>query len=82
MSTIEIATAPMIAIRNRKQVETSQTVGCYYCLKIYPATEIKEYTDNTATALCPHCHIDSIIPEKAVENLNQSILKEMHNFWF
>jgi hypothetical protein len=82
MSNTEIFTAAMIAMRNKKQVETSHNVGCYYCLQIFPATDVQEYTDNGNTAICPHCHVDSIIPEKAVQTLTESTLKEMHDYWF
>jgi len=81
MPNMETVTAPMIAMRNRKQVETNKNVGCYHCLKIFPATDIKEYTDNETTALCPHCQVDSIIPEKAVQNLNEATLKDMRDCW-
>lgn len=52
--------------------------SCYYCLKQFRKNEIKEWTDQGETALCPYCHIDSVIPDHYPEDFLQSI----HAYWF
>lgn len=64
-------------MRNRKKVEQSQICGCYYCQKIFSSQEVKDYTDQGQTALCPICMIDAVITEPT-----EDLLKELHIQWF
>jgi len=66
----------------------SKNAGCYYCCKIYPASEIKEWIrsfrkkdEDADCALCPNCGIDSVLPDKVVE-LSDELLREMYDYWF
>jgi hypothetical protein len=54
--------APILAMNNKELIKKHPTVSCYQCLKIFPTTEIKEWIDKGATALCPFCQCDTIIP--------------------
>lgn len=57
-------------------------VGCFYCKsKIFPG-RIREYTKDN-TAICPVCHIDSLIP--LTENAGykeDNILEQMNKRYF
>jgi hypothetical protein len=53
---------------HRTRVLASKNVGCFYCLKIFSPAEIEEWTLD-GCALCPHCGIDSVLPESI--GLNQ-----------
>ena len=58
---------------------------CFYCLKIFNPTEIKEWLieDNgKETALCPYCEIDSVIAECNDYKITKELLKEMYDYWF
>lgn len=70
--------APMLAMRNRIEVETASECGCYYCQKIFRSEEIKEWTDNSQTALCPYCSVDSVL---AGMNVAEELAK-LHKYWF
>lgn len=70
------------AIRHRAMVLDSNTCGCYYCYNVYPPTEIKQWTDQGQTAICPICDIDSVLPYNAGYPLTIEFLREMHNYWF
>ena len=64
---------------HRARVLASSKVGCFYCLSIYSPTEIAEWTPD-GCALCPHCGIDSVLPES--EHLTADCLSEMNRYWF
>ena len=49
--------------------------GCYYCLEIYPFSEIKKWVDNGTTPVCPYCHIDAVL----VGRTDMFFLKKLHN---
>lgn len=57
-----------LSMKNRKEVKASNQCGCYYCFSVFPSVNVKEWTDNNQTALCPKCSVDSILPE--ITNVN------------
>jgi hypothetical protein len=72
---------------HRKQVLESETCGCFYCLSIYPPSEITEWVDENQTgvgqtALCPKCGIDSVIGSKSGVPINREFLSCMKQTWF
>jgi len=82
MNEVHLKQAPMYAMKNKLRIESSTRCGCYYCLEIFPKEEIAEWTDGHETALCPHCHVDSLIPDATGFDLNTQNLKTIHDFWF
>jgi hypothetical protein len=38
--------------------------GCYYCLATFPSGDIHEWRDDSQTAVCPRCGIDSVLPDE------------------
>ena len=50
------------ATRHRDEILTSEVCGCFYCLAVFPLSEIKKWVDSIdgigQTALCPKCEID------------------------
>jgi hypothetical protein len=36
---------------------------------------------NGATALCPFCGVDSVLPDNTID-LSEELLNEMHKVWF
>ena len=47
--------------KNKKQVLASQEVGCFYCQERFTPKNIKEWTDDGETPICPHCMVDSVV---------------------
>ncbi len=79
----EILRAHDFCIANREALMRSACAGCFYCLAVFDPKEITEWIDEGAvTALCPHCGIDSLIPEHAGFPLTESFLTEMQAYWF
>jgi len=63
---------------------------CFYCCEEIKTSDIEEWTDKGHTAICPSCHIDSILPLVGIidEGLVPEsrdiapVLKEMSAYWF
>ena len=78
--------------RNRERLESSAQCGCFYCLAIFAPVEIKNWIDGPrdekdeqreVTALCPHCGIDTVLPDNIPDvPLKAELLKAMKQYWF
>lgn len=79
---IAISQLATVAMKNRDLVETSSLAGCMYCAKIFQPNEIKNYTDNQKTCLCPHCNVDAVIGDKSGYDITEKSLEAAHNYWF
>lgn len=74
------------SIFHRDEIEQSSDCGCFYCLEIFPPTEILDWVDQGdprgQTALCPKCGIDSVIGSASGFPIEKNFLREMHRHWF
>ncbi|MBN3510938.1 cytoplasmic protein [Mycolicibacterium nivoides] len=68
--------------RNSALLADSAGCGCFYCLAIYPPSEIADWTDGGRTALCPRCGIDSVIADRSGYPVTRQFLEQMHARWF
>lgn len=73
---------PIIAMKNKRMLQMCQNAGCFHCLNLFQISEIKDYTDNGETAICPKCQIDSVVGDQCGFVLNEQILKNANNFWY
>ncbi len=67
---------------NMELVERSVKCYCFYCKSVFESGEIDSYLVNEKNALCPKCCTDSIIPDSINEAVDESIISEMHDYWF
>ena len=69
---------------NHKQaLSVEQRCGCFYCLNIYSTDKITDWIpDSQGTARCPHCGIDSVLPDNAGYPITEGFLKDMKRRWF
>jgi hypothetical protein len=51
-------------------------------LKVFPPSEIEDWTDDDDTALCPKCGIDSVIGSVSGYPIEREFLQKMHDHWF
>ena len=79
---MEIRHATKYAFKNRQTLANSDHCGCYFCLKIFNPTEIKEWTDEGETALCPFCEVDAILANEADCKISKEFLQTLHDYWF
>lgn len=68
---------------NKQYLSNNENCGCAKCCKLFKANEIKKWTDQGRTAICPFCSVDAILSETNISNLNENILikvnKELFN---
>ena len=67
---------------HRETLRESDVCGCFYCLEVFPPSEIEEWTCDDDTALCPKCGIDSVIGSVSGYPIEPEFLKKMHHQWF
>jgi len=76
---------------NKQLIEESETCGCFYCISIFPASDVKTWVGVKPRALCPFCEIDSVLPDKSmmlIDSMDTSatwtlfLLHKMHERWF
>ena len=72
-----IEKAALLAFKNRDSIQSQERVGCYHCLETLDLKEIKEYTDDGQTAVCPKCSVDAIVP-----SVDKSLLEKCREYWF
>jgi hypothetical protein len=75
------------SIFHKAEILKSDISGCFYCIKIYSPSEIKDWTDtnkpeNQHTALCPYCGIDSVIGSSSGYPITKEFLTKMNRHWF
>lgn len=85
--------APRIAMHNKNALSLAIDCACYACVKVFPTSEIKDWTDNwdfrlktespqhEHTAVCPYCGIDAILPINLEEDKDLVNLKKIHDYW-
>lgn len=76
--------AHMHSAYNMDAIKDSNMCGCFYCGRIFPASEVTDYTNefDGYTALCPICEIDSVIPDIYGDKITSRFLKKMYRYWF
>jgi hypothetical protein len=80
---MDIRMAPKLAIHNKINLSMVSECVCYYCFKVFKPSEIVEYVDKEKdTALCPHCSVDAVLPIYEESEKDESMLKQIHNYWF
>ncbi len=67
---------------NEAEISRSRFAGCFYCLGIFPASEVKGFLAKERTALCPRCTIDSVIGDQSGLPITREFLAELHAYWF
>ena len=70
------------ASHNKHMVEKSDKCYCFHCKSMFESSEVDSYLENEQTALCPKCNIDSVIPDSVDDTVDESVIAEMHDYWF
>jgi hypothetical protein len=74
------------SIRHRDEVLASKRCGCFYCGEIFSPSQIEHWVDTWEgvgqTALCPYCHIDSVIGSESGYPITPVFLARMKAYWF
>ncbi len=71
-----------LSFKNKDILLSKAKCGCFYCKQIFAPSDITEWIDDgESTALCPHCEIDSVIPDMD-NTLNEELLESMYQRYF
>lgn len=82
MIKVGLAQLPTLAFKNRSMIESSIFAGCMHCCKTFTIAEIKSFTDNNQTCLCPYCNVDSVIGNSCGFDLNENSLQSANKYWY
>jgi uncharacterized paraquat-inducible protein A len=79
---IETLKAIEFSMKNKQELQKHKICGCYSCTEIYTPQEIIEFVDNDQTALCPKCHIDSVLPDNIGFPITKENLEILRRIYF
>ena len=80
---LQLEQAHKASFRNREQIERSKQCGCFFCCRIFPASEVTDYVSKEKpTALCPYCYTDSVLGDASGYPITKEFMKEMNKRWF
>jgi DNA-directed RNA polymerase subunit RPC12/RpoP len=73
---------------NRPLLDHSASAGCIHCGATFEPSEIREWVRDEAapasdaTARCPQCGVESVLPSAAPVMLSPALLHAMQQYWF
>ena len=74
------------SFENHDSVGRSVMCGCYYCCSVFPSSEVtmEDWIQDRhgMTAVCPRCHIDSVLGDAAGIPIDQEALQEFRDYSF
>lgn len=70
------------ASNNRELVERADKCYCFHCKSVFESSQIERYLNEEATAICPICSVDSVIPDSIDEKIDEAVISEMCDYWF
>ena len=75
-----------LSIRNEESILKSDFCGCFHCISILAATDVKSSEmmvekDGFKTAICPICGIDSVLGDASVE-ISAELIESMNEYYF
>jgi ferredoxin len=71
-------------MHNKNLLNASKWAGCYYCMNVYPVTDVHEFVDpEEDTALCPKCGVDTVVGDATGYPVtDKKFLRAMHYYGF
>ena len=70
------------ATHNREAIGKSDEAGCFSCVSVFKSSAVKEWVDESRTALCPNCKVDSVIGSVSGLPVTKEFLKAANVHWF
>ena len=75
---VTVDTAPNASIRNRLALAQACICCCYFCFTTSRIDQIRQWTDQGETGVCPKCGTDALLPGW----YPLAELEAMHERWF
>ncbi len=66
-------------IYQRTKLLQTEKCGCFSCIKIFTPKDIKDWTDNEKTAVCPYCRNKTVLGDNFGYPVNEKFLIKMKN---
>jgi hypothetical protein len=79
---MDIRHTAKFAMHNKAQLIVAENCGCFHCLSVFDPKEIKEWTDNNDTAICPYCSVDAVLAESNDIRIDKEMLAKLNAYWF
>lgn len=74
------------SFENHDSVERSVMCGCYFCCSVFPSSEVtmEDWIQDRhgMTAVCPRCHIDSVLGDATGIPISKEALEEFRDYSF
>ena len=65
-----------LCIYNKQELtKKPQFCICFQCMEKFHSPQIREWTDEGKSAICPKCGVDSVLPI-------DYLVQEMNKYWF
>ncbi len=79
---MDIRKMAKFAMHNKEQLIGAENCGCYHCMTLFQPKEIKEWTDNGTTAICPNCNVDAVLADGPDLQMDKDVLMKINKYWF
>ena len=75
--------AHLFTSNHKEALLKDESCGCFYCIEIFDPSFINNWLeDESGTAICPFCCIDSIIGKSSGYPITKEFLLKMNQYWF
>ena len=84
LSQTELKSLHKHSFENLHLIRDAKQAGCFCCLEVFPTSAIDEWHQyqNSQTACCPHCSVDSVLADDENVKLSHDLLKQMQTRYF
>ena len=84
LSQTELKSLHKLCFQNEHLIRDAKQAGCFCCLEVFPTSAIDEWHQyqNSQTACCPHCSVDSVLADDENVKLSHDLLKQMQTRYF
>lgn len=73
------------SMHNEPYVSISPQAGCFHCCSVFPTSHVVKWILDVhrATACCPKCGVDAVIPSNREPLVcERGFLEAMNRYWF
>ncbi|MDO5396435.1 MAG: hypothetical protein Q4G33_00760 [bacterium] len=70
------------SMKNKKQLEKSETCGCFGCVRVFKPSEVVEFLAGEDTAVCPYCGTDSVLGDYSGFPVTEEFMQKMNDEMF
>ena len=89
LSQTELKSLHKLCFQNEHLIRDAKQAGCFCCLEVFPTSAIDTSgidqwlpDQQSQTACCPHCSVDSVLADDENVKLSHDLLKQMQTRYF